>query len=204
MALKPALKVWFDFNCPYCHTAGGWIRNLEEQEALPFEPIWKAFSLENVNLPPEGDADELWARPEERRGLLPLAISKWAESEGPETFGRVFGGFLQACHEEGKKIGKPEVCAEVLNAVGLEGTPVVDRVLGDRKWLDSARSDYEEGRELGVFGVPTLVFPDAKPIYMKMNEITENERAVELFEKVQAIATDSTLQELKRPSPPRR
>lgn len=200
MSANPELKVWFDFNCPYCRIAAVWLENAKAAGALPYKVSWMTFSLEYVNLPSDEDADRLWATAPERRGLLPLAAAKWAAVQGADTFDRVFRGFLSACHVDGRKIGRPEVVEEVLSKAGLDGASIMEELLRDRRWLDLARADHEEGAAMGIFGVPTFVFPGARPLYLLMLEATEKERAAEVFGKVEAMALDPLFQELKRPS----
>lgn len=154
-----------------------------------------------MNLPPESDPDELWAAPGERRGLIPLAAAKWAQAQQDGVFERVLASLIEARHVEKKAIGQPGVAAEALSAAGIEGDSVVEEILSDRRWLDAARSDHEEGAAIGVFGVPSLVFPEARPVYLKLLGIPEDDRAAEVFRKVEAISLDPLFQEVKRPAP---
>jgi predicted DsbA family dithiol-disulfide isomerase len=168
---------------------------------LDHEIAWKTFSLEQVNLDPDGDKDALWAEPERRRGLLPGAAAKWAESQNGNTLERVQRAIFEARHGgEREKIGKPDVLESILDRAGLDGGTIVKELLTDRKWLDAHRADHEEADELGVFGVPTLVFPDKQPVFVRLLEITEGDRAVEIYRKVQAAADDPVIHEIKRPT----
>jgi hypothetical protein len=173
---------------------------------LSYDLVWKAFALEQVNLPPEASIDELWATPAERRGLVPLAVAKWAQSQGDDVFKSVHGAFFEARHdpEQRKRIGDPEVAKEVLDSVGLDGGTIVKEVLDDRRWLDAARVDHEEGAELGVFGVPTLQFEDGQPMFVRVLQPVEGDRALEVFGKIAAAASDPLIHELKGPELRRR
>lgn len=174
---------------------------MEAANGLEHEIAWKTFSLEQINLDPEGDRDELWAEPERRRGLLPGAAAKWAEAQNADTFERVQRAFFEARHTgEREKIGKPEVCEKILDGIGLDGGTIVKELRTDRRWLDAHRADHEEAEELGVFGVPTLVYPDTQPLFVRLLEITEGDRAVEIYRKVRAAADDPLIHELKRPT----
>lgn len=162
---------------------------------------WKTFSLEQINMEDDADRNALWAEPERRRGLIPGAIAKWAEAQSSEVFESVQRAFFEARHTgEREKIGKADVSEKILEQIGLDGPTIVKEVLTDRRWLDAHRADHQEAEELGLFGVPTLVFPDRQPIFVRLLEITEGDRAVEIFRKVAAAADDPLIHELKRPT----
>jgi predicted DsbA family dithiol-disulfide isomerase len=197
---KDSVKVWYDFLCPWARIGVFWIRNVQEAGGLDLDIEWKSFSLENINLPEEASADELWATAPERRGLLPAAAAKWAETQGSEVFGAYQRAMFDARHVDRKKIGKPEVTAEILSAVGVDGEAVTGELVENPKWLEAARADHEEAAELGVFGVPTFVFPDAAPVFTRLLEVTEGDRAVEIYKRLRSAAEDPLIHEIKRPS----
>jgi predicted DsbA family dithiol-disulfide isomerase len=194
------LRVWCDFLCPYARIGTLWLRNVDAAGGLGLPIEWKAFSLEETNLEPDADREELWATPERRRGILPAAAAKWASARGSEDFETVQRAFFEANHVDRKKIGKPEVVEEVLTSAGFDGAVVVKELLTDRRWLDEVRADCAEAEELGVFGVPTLVFPDCRPVFCRLLEVTEGDRAVEIYERVRTMAHDPIIHELKRPT----
>jgi predicted DsbA family dithiol-disulfide isomerase len=200
MSDNGALKVWVDFLCPWARIGAFWISNVEKEGAVGLDIEWKSFSLENINLPEEASADELWATATERRGLIPAAAAKWIQTQSPESFSSYLRTMFDARHVEKEKIGQPEVTAKVLSTVGLDGSAIVDEITSDTKWLEAARADHEEAASLGIFGVPTFVFPGAEPAFVRLLEVTEGERAVEIYEHVRASAGDPTVHEIKRPS----
>lgn len=168
---------------------------------MEHEIVWKSFSLEQINMEEDADRDALWAEPERRRGLLPGAAAKWGQAQNGDTFESLQRAIFEARHTgEREKIGKPEVLESILDRAGLDGGTIVKELLTDRRWLDAHRADHEEAEELGVFGVPTLVYPDRQPMFVRLLEITEGDRAVEIYRKVQAAADDPVIHELKRPS----
>jgi predicted DsbA family dithiol-disulfide isomerase len=200
MSDNGTLKVWVDFLCPWARIGALWLRNVEEAGAVDLDIEWKSFSLENINLPEDASADELWATATERRGLIPAAAAKWIQTQAPDSFNGYLKTMFDARHVEKEKIGKPEVTEKILSSVGLDGTAIVKEVTSDPKWLEAARADHDEASELGIFGVPTFVFPGAQPIFTRLLEITDGDRAVELYEKVKTAATDPLIHELKRPT----
>ncbi len=200
MSTNGTVKVWIDFLCPWARIGSHWIANVEEAGALDLDIEWKTFSLENINLPEEASPDELWATATERRGLIPAAATKWIQTQAPEAIGKYVRTMFDARHVEKEKIGKPEVTEKILTSVGLDGAAIVADITGDSKWLEAARADHDEADELKIFGVPTFVFPGANPVFTRLLEVTEGDRAVEVYKRVRAAADDPLIHELKRPS----
>lgn len=199
MPANGTLKVWFDFLCPWARIGSHWIQNVRTAGALDLDIEWKAFSLEEVNLAEDASADELWSTAPDRRGLLPHAAAKWAETQGEEVYEKVHNTFFDARHVDKEKIGRPEVTEKLLSSAGVDGAAVTRELIENPKWLEAARSDHEEAAELKVFGVPTFVFPGSQPAFVRLLEITEGERAVELYERIRGAVTDPLVHEIKRP-----
>jgi predicted DsbA family dithiol-disulfide isomerase len=200
MTTNGTLKVWIDFLCPWARIGALWIRNVEAERALGLDLEWKTFSLENVNLPQDASADELWATATERRGLIPAAAAKWIQTQDPTKLGDYVTTMFNARHVDKEKIGQPIVTARILASIGLDGDAIVDEITKESKWLEAARADHQEADELGIFGVPTFVFPGAAPAFTRLLEVTEGKRAVEIYEHVRTAANDPTIHEIKRPS----
>ena len=194
------LKVWTDFLCPWARIGAHWLRNVEEAGALDLDVEWKTFSLENINLPEDASADELWSTATERRGLIPAAAAKWLQTQAPDSLAAYQRRMFDARHVDREKIGRPEVTAQILSSVGVDGDAIVKDIVDDSKWLEAARADHDEAAELGIFGVPTFVFPGAAPAFVRLLEITEGDRAVEIYSRLRVAAEDPTIHEIKRPS----
>ena len=96
--------------------------------ALGLDLEWKTFSLENVNLPEDASADELWATATERRGLIPAAAAKWIQTQAPEKLGEYVTAMFNARHVDKEKIGQPIVTARVLASIGLDGDAIVAEI----------------------------------------------------------------------------
>jgi predicted DsbA family dithiol-disulfide isomerase len=204
VANNGTLKVWTDFLCPWARIGAFWLRNVEAAGALDVDVEWKTFSLENVNLPEDASADDLWSTAVERRGLIPAAAQKWVLTQAPESFPAFQRAMFDARHVEHEKVGQPEVTAKVLSGVGLDGDAITSEITQDSKWIEAARADHDEAASLGIFGVPTFVFSDAAPAFVRLLEVTEGDRAVELYRRVKSSALDPLIHELKRPTAARR
>ncbi len=200
MTTNGSLKVWIDFLCPWARIGAFWISNVDEAGALDLDIEWKTFSLENINLPEEASADELWETATERRGLIPAAAAKWIQTNAPDSFPTYLRAMFDARHVDKEKVGKPEVTEKILASAGLDGAAIVGQITSDPKWLHAARADHDEASELKIFGVPTFVFPGANPVFVRLLEVTEGDRAVELYQRVRAAADDPLINEIKRPA----
>ncbi|HVE91960.1 MAG TPA: DsbA family protein [Actinomycetota bacterium] len=162
---------------------------------------WKAFSLEHVNLPDDGDPDELWATAAERVGLLPLAAFTWARAREDDSLRKVQQAIFEARHVGREKVGSPDVLERVLSSAGVDGPAVVSELTSDRRWLDEARADHEEAVSLGIFGVPTLLFPGCGAMFVRLTAIPEGDDVARVFERVRQACADPLVDELKRPKP---
>ena len=200
MSDNGTLKVWVDFLCPWARIGAHWIRNVEATGKLDLELEFKSFSLENINLPEEASADELWASAPERRGLFPAAAAKWVQTQAPESFRDYQRLMFDARHVDHEKIGQPDVTAQILSKAGLDGDAIVKDISDDPKWLEAARADHEEANELGIFGVPTFVFPGAAPAFVRLLEITDGDRALGIYNDVRTASVNPTIHEIKRPA----
>ena len=107
---------------------------------------------------------------------------------------------FDARHVDHEKIGQPDVTAQILTSAGLDGGAIVKELTDDSKWLEAARADHDEANELGIFGVPTFVFPGAAPAFVRLLEITEGDRALEIYDDVKTARGNPTIHEIKRPS----
>ena len=74
----------------------------------------------------------------------------------------------------------------------------------DRSLLSRIGEDYEFAHEqLGVFGVPTLVFEGDQAAYIKLIQKPEQDEAVKVWDEVSTVIADRPLiREIKRPTPP--
>jgi hypothetical protein len=79
-----------------------------------------------------------------------------------------------------------------------------DKDLADRSLLSRIGEDYEYAREqLGVFGVPTLVFENEEAAYIKFLPKPTSEEAVDVWNAVSGTIVDRPyIHEIKRPNRP--
>ena len=162
---------------------------------------WKYFSLEQVNNK-EGPDWKLWEQPDDypSRGRNAFHAAEAARIQGEAAFDAFHFALLKARHEEKRDIADMATLHQVAESVGLE----MDRFqkdLDDRQLLDRLAENHTFAVEtLGVFGTPTLVFPEQQVIFLKMSPPPSPEEAVDVFKDVRRMAENRhQIKEIKRP-----
>ena len=165
---------------------------------------WKYFSLEQVNSK-EGPDWKLWEQPDDypSRGRNAFQAAEAARGQGGAVFDAFHYALLKARHEDKRDIADPATLIEVAESVGL-GMDRFRNDLSDRRLLDKLAADHTFAVEtLGVFGTPTMVFPEQQAIFLKMSPPPSPEEALSVFEDVRRLSVDrQQIRELKRPIVP--
>ncbi len=78
--------------------------------------------------------------------------------------------------------------------------------LSNRKLLTKLAEDYTLAVELlGVFGTPTIVFPEGQIVFLKMMSAPPPEECLQLFMEIRHLVEQiQYVQEVKRPARPRK
>lgn len=169
------------------------------------QPRWRSFPLEQVN-----SEDEDWVfwdqSPDEARSLLAFLAAEAVRDQGEPLISQFVFNLLHAVHEEKRRVHEMDTIKHA-----AEQTPGLDveRMVRDMDRPELRRriaDDYQEGVErYGVFGTPTLLFPDGDPIFLKMSPPAPRDEAVSLFETIRSLSAQRPyVQELKKPRPPDR
>jgi predicted DsbA family dithiol-disulfide isomerase len=201
-----AVDVYFDFSCPYVHSAAVWLREVNSQLGdSRIEIRWKFFPLEQVNAP--ADADEpIWDLPPDRRsrGRDSLHAAVAARRQGAEAFERFHAALLALKHDEGQDHGKRSTLDEAASRAQLDLTRFAAD-LDDRGLLKEIERDYLAGREqLGVFGTPTFVFANGQSAYLQLMPPPPPDEAVAFWlDFVRNVRDRPYLREIKRPRRPK-
>lgn len=129
-----------------------------------------------------------------------------ARQLGEDAFRRFHRTLLQARHLRGLSLDEPETLRAAAEKAGLERArfegalaDVARRLpaAGDRQRL---ATDHTRAVSLGVFGTPTLVFPGAEPVYLKLSRVPSTAEAVDFWEVLHSTAIDRPyVLEIKRP-----
>ena len=200
-----AVDVYFDFACPYVHSAAAWLREVNRQLGQSrVEVTWKFFPLEQVNAPAHADV-AIWDLPSDRRsrGRDSFHAAAAARRQGREAFERFPSALLTLKHEEGQDHGKRATLEEAALRAELDLTRFAAD-LEDRGLLKEIENDYVAGSEgLGVFGTPTFVFPNGKSAYLRILPPPPPEEAVAFWlDFVREVRDRPYLHEIKRPRRP--
>ena len=205
MSDRIAVDVYFDFACPYVHSAAAWLREVNRQLGDNcIDVTWKFFPLEQVNAPADADM-AMWDLPPERRsrGRDSFHAAAAARRQGGEAFERFHEALLTLKHEEGQDHGQRSTLDEAASRAQLDLT----RFAADfenRQLLKDIESDYVAGRDgLGVFGTPTFVFPDGASAYLQVLPPPPPEEAVAVWlDFMRDVRDRPYLREIKRPRRP--
>ena len=205
MSDRIAVDVYFDFACPYVHSAAAWLREVNRQLGDNcIDVTWKFFPLEQVNAPADADM-AIWDLPPERRsrGRDSFHAAAAARRQGPEAFERFHEALLTLKHEEGQDHGQRSTLDEAASRAQLD-LPRFAADFENRQLLKDIESDYVAGRDgLGVFGTPTFVFPNGASAYLQIMPPPPPEEAVDFWlDFVRDVRDRPFLREIKRPRRP--
>ncbi len=166
---------------------------------------WKAFLLEQVNHP-KSRHDEWSAWTDDNfdsRDLPPheAAISV-RERHGADAFQRYHRALFDAHHEAERDLTDSSTLIAIAEEQDLE-SDTLRTDLEQHSFREAAGADHLEAEEEhGVFGVPTVLFENCQPIFLKLaGGDWEGTDDVELFESIyRTAATRPHLLTMKKPS----
>jgi len=166
---------------------------------------WKYFSLEQVNSQ-QGAQWKIWEQPEDypSRGLRAFWAAEAARRQGEAAFSCFHIALLRARHEQRRDIADMNTLIEVAESADLEMTQF-QKDLSDRQLLARLAEDHTFAVEtLGVFGTPTLVFPERQAVFLKMSPLPSPEECLSVFTELRQLAERRQyIQEVKRPQRPK-
>jgi len=206
-AVPVSVDVYFDFLCPWAFRGSEFLRDVRDQLGQDKLRInWRYFPLEQVNSD-NGPDWKLWEQDDdfESRGLgmFRAAVAAWNQDQG-EKFEKFHQLIFQTRHGEFTVDGERPDLRQLAEIAGLDMAKY-DRDIKDRTLLSRIGEDYEYARaELGVFGVPTLVFENNEAAYIKILPKPEPDEVLKVWDEVhQTIANRPNIYEIKRPTSPK-
>jgi len=109
---------------------------------------------------------------------------------------------IKARHEEHQDIADMNILTEVARSVNLDMTQF-QKDMSDRSLLAKLAEDHTLAVEtLGIFGTPTLVFPENQAVFLKMI-LPPPEDSLSIFTELRHLAEQQRyIWEIKRPIPP--
>ena len=195
------LDIYYDYLCPFAHAASVWARQLDETVGDRVQITWRAFPLEQVNSH-QGPEWKLWEHPDDSlsQGLLAFQAAKAAERQGENSFKPFHYALMDLRHVARRTLTRKATLIELAGETGLDVEQFA-RDLDDRSLLAAIGLDYELGTEqFGVFGTPTLVFPDGGTLYVQMTPAPLSEAAGLLTTFARMASQQPYLFEIKRPA----
>jgi len=177
---------------------------VKEEIGPEFAINWRYFSLEQVNSQ-QGPEWKLWKQPDDyvSRGLHAFRAAEAARRQGEAAFDRFHIALLRARHEQRRNIADIDTLVEVAESAGLETTQFrMD--LADRQLLSRLAEDHTFAVEnLGVFGTPTVVFPDNQAVFLKMSAVPPPEECLSTFTELHQLSERRrNILEVKMPQRP--
>ena len=199
------LDIYFDYRCPYVYRAAVWLQRVKAGIGPKLTINWKYFSLEQVNSQQEPQW-KIWEQPENypSRGLSAFRAAEAARRQGEAVFSSFHIALLRAKHEQGQDIADMNTLTEVAESVDLEMTRF-QKDFGDRRLLAKLAEDHIFAAEtLGIFGTPTLIFPERQAVFLKMSSPPPPEESLPVFAELRYLAEQRRyIQEIKRPQLPK-
>ena len=175
-----AVELFMDFHCPYSYRVTCWLDDLAPGLV---EVAHRFFALEQVNHDPDAGQWRLWEQPldyrqyrdrQDRRALSAFlaAAAVDASDAGPDARRRFRRAVYGARFEGGLDISDPVVLDDAGVIAGLPRGWIREALAGEAV-VAAARariaSDWVAARApYRVFGVPTIRFGDAAPIYVRL------------------------------------
>ena len=161
---------------------------------------WRYFSLEQINSQQEPEW-KIWEQREDypSRGLRAFRAAEAARRQGEAAFDSFHIALLKARHEQRRDIADMGTLSQVAESVNLEMSRF-QKDFNDRKLLSKLAEDHTFAVEvLGIFGTPTLVFPEKQAVFLKMSPSLP-EDSLSVFNEVRILAERRQhIQEIKRP-----
>jgi len=164
---------------------------------------WKYFSLEQVNSQQEPEW-KIWEQPEDypSHGIYAFRAAEAARQQGNSSFDSFHIALLKARHEQHKDIADIGVLNQIAESINLN-MDQFKKNFKDRNLLATIAENHTFAAEvLGIFGTPTLVFPEKQAVFLKMSPPLF-EDSLSVFNEVRTLAERRQyIQEIKRPQLP--
>ena len=162
---------------------------------------WKYFSLEQVNNQQEPHW-KIWDQPEgyASRGLHAFWAAEAARNQGEAAFSSFHIALLRAKHEKHRDIADINTLIEIAESADLEMNQF-KKDLSRRQLLAKLTEDHTFAVDtLGIFGTPTLVFPERQALFLKMASPPSPEESLSVFTELSYLAERRPyILEIKRP-----
>ncbi len=187
--------VYFDFLCPWAYRGAIWLQHVEDAGRI--EPEWRFFSLSENHRTREGDGGVPVWEDGQAHGVPAFRAAVAARRQGEAAYNRFRLALQKARHEQGLKVDLPETHRQAAQTAGLH----LERFQRDLSQVDLTplAQEHAEAVRRGVFGVPTLVWPNSRSYYLKITEVPPADQAVALYDAIAGVHRFEQVIEIKTP-----
>ncbi len=194
------LDVYFDFTCPYSYQAALWVKDVSELMGSDVMAVrWRFFSLEQSHARKENPDWKIWEQPldsADATGLLAFVAGGAAQAlGGEEALLKFYMALGRLYHEGGQTPGDKGPIEQAWKEAGLSNEALTGVLDGsNRTGYEKLEKDHTEAIErYNAFGVPTLVFEEHRPFFLKLaSQPVDITDSLELFQHVQRLAMGFT------------
>jgi 2-hydroxychromene-2-carboxylate isomerase len=201
------ITIYYDYVCPYVYRAAEWIVRLGQLLDEPPRVNWRCFSLTQVNYRikdgwkvwEQPAKDERWQEQDYARALRLFWAAEAGRRQGMDAFHRLHIGLLRAIHRDKMELNSLGTVIEAAQRAGLDMARFA-QAMQDPSCLERLAADHTAGVEQRVFGVPTFVFPEAQPAYLKLTRVLTDQEALDCWRSfTTVVASQPYVLEIKRP-----
>ena len=188
---QPLTAVYLDFQSAACHRVWCWLSATSACERVEVRPFWSESPVAAGGRGP-------WERAAPTSGLELLAMGEFARELGRRAHHRFVEAAFAVLHEDAAESSGLELWLSLGARAGLD----MEAFTADaERWRAEVGLWHEEARdELGVDGVPVLVFGDRLAVRVDLERaVREPEEADDLLERLAALAA-GPLSEWRRTS----
>ena len=188
--------VYIDFLCPWAYRGAMWLADVEKAGRI--RPQFRFFSLSQNHQAHEGSPNPpVWERDPKAQGLAAFRAATAARAQGAQAGDRFRLALQRARHEDHLPADQHATHRAAAERAGLD----VARWEADFKATDftTLAREHEEAVRRGVFGVPTLVWPEGRSYYVKITDLIPTERAVPLYDAIETVHRFGEVIEIKTP-----
>ena len=190
------LTVYIDFLCPWAYRAAMWLDDVEKAGRIKAQ--WSVFSLsENARYREGHKGAAVWETNPRARGIAAFRSAIAARRQGDDAYNKYRIALQKARHENGMPVDEPQTHLEAARKSGID----LARFEADLRevHLEPLAREHAEAVKRGIFGVPTLRWPEGRSYYVKITELVPQNRAVALYDAIETVHRFGEIVEIKTP-----
>ena len=188
--------VYIDFLCPWAYRGAMWLADVEKAGRI--RPHFRFFSLSQNHDARQGSSEPaVWERNPHAKGLPAFLAATAARAQGVEAGERFRLGLQRARHEDHLPVDERTTHRLVAERSGLDVARFEQDV--DQSDFTTLAREHAEAVQRGVFGVPTLVWPEGRSYYLKITDLIPPDRAVALYDAIETVHRFGEVIEIKTP-----